>query len=172
MTKIANAVSASVVHSTSIRQRHTARHILRTSMLSSVLPRKWLPLSTAGASVLLTRAKLPSFLRGASNAISLILAGRHWPHEKRARLSLPMRAWIGSSPRSAVVPKRVFRPFRQLLRARATRTAREQRDRMKVPKAPRVPIAGFRNDFPVRAFALSPVAANFRGRDLRGRDVH
>jgi hypothetical protein len=33
-------------------------------------------------------------------------------------------------------------------------------------------IGGFRNDFSVRAFALSPVAANFRGRDLRGRYVH
>src|SRR5690242_20567429 len=151
MTKTANAVSLSVVHSTSIRQRHTPRHQLRTSMLSSVLPRKWLPLSTeALASVSVTRARLPSFLSGASSAILLILAGRYWPHEKRARLSPPMRAlWVWSSPRSAVVPNRGFlADFDSLLRARATRTAREHRYPLKVPGRQAMPIGGFRNHFP------------------------
>jgi hypothetical protein len=61
-----------------------------------------------------------------------------------------------------------FAHFDSLLRARATRTAREHHTTMKVPKARDVPIGGFRNDFPLRAFALSPVVANVRGRDFAG----
>jgi hypothetical protein len=145
--------------------------MLRKSMLSNVLVKKCDALSvTDRASGSGARTTPPSLLRGASTAISLILGGRlgrmkNAPGNRHrcARVAEMDQSSISSARQSGFLAD-----FDRLLRASATRTAREHRDSAKVPAPPPVRIAGFRNQSLVRSFTFGPVGSA----TSRGPDVH
>jgi hypothetical protein len=77
--------------------------------------------------------------------------------------------WMWTSPRSAVGPNSgFFAHFDRLLRASATRTAREHRQGAKVPAPLGARIGGFRNHFSIRVLTVDPMG----GANSRGPDVH